>query len=130
MDNYDQINSIRNNSIEKDPYTAFVKGNSFDNLYNQYKNYKPYNINPKSEQEYLLLLVQIYRFVTHDLSLYLDVHPDNDKIAQLRDKYNNLYKQSFSEYELKYGALNMNSNVLGTVPWNWVVNKFPWEVDK
>ena len=127
---YEQVDrDEKNYSVESDPYTAFIKGNSFKNLYDSYKSYQPFNINPSNEKEYSLLLVQIYGFVAHDLALYLDVNPNDDKAIQLREKYNNIYKQAVMEYEQRYGALCLDSEILGTIPWSWDSN-FPWEGDK
>lgn len=125
-------NFNRNNEFkfENDPYTAFVKGNSFKNLYDQYKNYKPIDINPKNEREYLLLMVQIYEFVAHDLGLYLDVNPNNSNVIQLRNKYLKLYNQAITQYENKYGALSLDNSMENKTPWSWDNNNFPWEVNK
>lgn len=133
-DYYNQMSDMDRNAksytLEKDPYTAFVKGNSFKNLYDPYKNYKPFNVNPNNEREYSLLLVQTYGFIAHDLALYLDVNPGDDKAIQLREKYNNMYRQAVAEYEQKYGALSQSSEMLGAIPWQWDENNFPWEGDK
>lgn len=135
INNYNQFNEDINRNVnkyelEKDAYTAFVKGNSFKNLYNQYKNYRPFDINPQSEKEYGLLLIQIYGFVAHDLGLFLDVNPNNENAIKLREKYINLYNQALMEYEQKYGSLSLDSDMLGAIPWSWDNNNFPWEVGK
>lgn len=136
MNNYnDFYNSDINRNVNKyeletDPYAAFIKGNSFKNLYDPYKNYKPFEINPRNEKEYALLLVQAYGFIAHDIGLYLDVNPNNDKAVQLRERYNNMYKKAVMEYEQKYGALDLSSDMLGAIPWGWSKNNFPWEGDK
>lgn len=128
MDNtFDRNNEYK---IENDPYAAFIKGNSFKNLYNQYKNYKPIDINPKNEREYLLLLIQIYDFVAHDLGLYLDVNPNNSNVIQLRNKYIKLHNQVLMQYKNKYGSLSLDNNISDKTPWSWDNNNFPWEVDK
>lgn len=124
--NYNTVNS--NLGYEGDPYECFMKGNMFKNLYSTYKNYKPYEINPNNEKEYLLLLVQIYGFAAHDLNLYLDVYPNDGKAINLREKYVKLYSQALMDYENKYGALNVDSNSLDANPWPWDSKTWPWEV--
>lgn len=136
MNNYNELynkdinRNVNKYSVENDPYTAFIKGNSFKNLYNPYKNYRPYELNPRNEREYFLMLTQIYGFIAHDLGLYLDVNPNDDKAIKLREKYNNMYNQAITNYEQKYGALELDSDMLGAIPWSWDLNNFPWEGDK
>ena len=131
MNNYNQFadKNVDKYALEKDAYTAFVKGNSFKNLYDEYKNYKPFQINPQNEKEYSLLLIQIYGFAAHDLGLFLDINPTNESAVKLREKYVNLCNQAVMNYEQKYGPLSLNSEMLRTIPWLWDKN-FPWEVDK
>ena len=139
MNNYNQYYDFvdRNNNLNnsnmldfnKDPYDAFLKGNSFNNLYHEYKNYKPKEVKPRDEKEYLLLLVQIYGFVAHDLGLCLDVNPSDSQALQLRANYINLHNQAVNQYESKYGPLDLDSNMLDNSPWSWN-NDWPWEVQK
>ena len=121
MNNYDEyyndISDIRyqqkkvnNLIIEQDPYSAFIKGNLFNNLYIPYKDYKVAQINPKNEEEYLMLMIQIYDFCAHELTLYLDVNPNDQEAIRLRTEYINLAKQALNEYESQYKALNLTSS--------------------
>ena len=141
MNNYDEyyndISDIRyqqkkvnNLIIEQDPYSAFIKGNLFNNLYIPYKDYKVAQINPKNEEEYLMLMIQIYDFCTHELTLYLDVNPNDQEAIRLRTEYINLAKQALNEYESQYKALNLTSSNLATIPWAWDTKKWPWEGNK
>lgn len=138
MNNYDeyykylndikyQQKNVNNSIIEQDPYEAFIKGNLFNNLYDQYKNYQPAKLNPKDEQEYALLMVQIYDFCAHELTLYLDVNPNDQEAIRLRTEYTNLAKQALNEYESQYKALNLSSSNLAAIPWAWDTKKWPWE---
>ncbi len=141
MNNYDEyyndISDIRyqqkkvnNLIIEQDPYSAFIKGNLFNNLYIPYKDYKVAQINPKNEEEYLMLMIQIYDFCAHELTLYLDVNPNDQEAIRLRTEYINLAKQALNEYESQYKALNLTSSNLATIPWAWDTKKWPWEGNK
>lgn len=116
-----------NLGYDLDPYVGFTRGNMFSGLYDSYMNYKPYEINPQNEKQYLLLIVQMYGFAAHDLGLYLDVFPNDSNAIKLRDKYVNLYKQSVNDYENKYGPLTLSSELLNSSPWNWDSKKWPWE---
>lgn len=135
MNNYNEYllrNMNKNENkyiIEQEPYTAFIKGNSFKNLYKGYKNYKPMDINPTNEKQYSLLLVQMYDFISHDLGLYLDVNPNDEKVLNLRNKYMMMQRKALMDYENKYGSLNLNSTNLNNTPWGWDKTNFPWEVE-
>ena len=57
-------NNNQNNTLNKkidntNPSVGFERGNLFDNLYEPYKNYKPVDLNPKTEKEYLMYQVQM-----------------------------------------------------------------------
>ena len=40
-----------NSTSIAEPYKGFIMGNMFENLYEQYKNYKPMNLNSSNERE-------------------------------------------------------------------------------
>ena len=124
FDNYNQ-----NNYNQIDPYKGFIRGNIFNNLYRPYKNYKPVEISPKNDKDYMMLMLQIYDFNLIDLNLYLDIYPNDTNMINLRNKYLNDYKELKKSYETKYGAITTDSTVLDKTPWGWI-SPFPWEVDK
>ena len=82
---YDQKN-ININDIF-DPYTGFIRGNMFPDLYNQYKINKPYEIEPMNEQAQILTTIDALCFSAHDLNLYLDTHPNDRDMIQLFNQY-------------------------------------------
>ena len=138
VDYYNYMNNINQNrnsnqmklGYDTEAYLGFIRGNMFSNLYEPYQNYQIQELNPNNEQEYLLLLVQMYGFAAHDLGLYLDVNPNDGKAIDLRNNYINLYNQSLANYESKYGPLTLNSQGLDTKPWAWNTKKWPWEGNK
>ena len=126
-------NNNQNNTLNKkidntNPSVGFERGNLFDNLYEPYKNYKPVDLNPKTEKEYLMYQVQMYSFALNDLNLYLDINPNDTEMINLRSRFLKEYQDVFNQYETKYGALGVNSNVLNKTPWVWD-SAFPWEVN-
>lgn len=135
VDYYNYMNNINQNrnsnqrklGYDTEAYLGFIRGNMFSNLYDPYQNYQIQELNPNNEQEYLLLLVQMYGFAAHDLGLYLDVNSNDGKAIDLRNNYINLYNQSLANYESKYGPLTLNSQGLDTKPWAWNTKKWPWE---
>lgn len=124
--NYNTMGLNQNND---NPSVGFERGNLFDNLYEPYKNYKPVDLNPKDQKEYLMYQVMMYAFALNDLNLYLDINPNDNNMINLRNKYLKEYQHVFNQYENKFGALGVNSNFLDKAPWGWV-SSFPWEVDK
>lgn len=113
-----------------DPSTAFMRGNLFNNLYTPYKNYRPVELNPMNEKEYALLLVQMYAFAAHELTLYLDTNPTDSNAIKLRSNYMNMHKQAVAQYESKYGPLGVDSKMLEATPWALTTKTWPWEGSK
>lgn len=128
--NFNTISNNDDKDYTTDPYSAFIRGNLFNNLYTPYKNYKTAELNPTNEKDYYLLMIQIYGFAAHELNLYLDVNPNDQNAIKLRSEYINLYNQAVMQYENKYGALNTKSKALDATPWAWNTQKWPWEGNK
>ena len=131
MMNSNMNNSINNNMNSNNnlfgPYEGYTKGNLFKNLYEQYKNYKPANLTPSSEEEEALLNLNQMHFAMHEANLLLDVNPNDANLMRdyvgFRDSYNKL----LNEYEKKYGVLTVNSNDLNRTPFGWTEEKWPWD---
>ena len=125
MNNYNYYETFNNPLYGA--YEGYLKGNMFQNLYEQYKNYKPATITPNSEKEQDLFNLNQIGFALHDLNLFLDVNPNNQEILNLFTKYKELYNDLFTQYERKYGAICVN-NVNSQIPFEWEKENFPWEV--
>ena len=128
--NQNQMNNQTNNKGLAEPYPGFTRGNMFDNLYYEYKNYRPQELNPRNDKEYAKLLIQMYGFAAHDLGLYLDVNPNDNNAIRQRAEYINMYNDVLAQYENKYGPITQNSVMLETSPWAWDTKKWPWEGTK
>jgi len=110
-----------------EPYKGFIRGNMFENLYEQYKNYKPMNINSTNERENLLNQLQQYAFALIDLDLYLDVNPNDSSAIKLYNNYLGIKKQIMDKYENMYGPLTLDSDDLNKNSWVWIRSPWPWE---
>ena len=137
LDNYNNMNDIYNNlglnnmvnNFKKDnlldPYTGFIRGNMFDNLYDPYKNYQPDRISTKGEKDELLMQIQELAFAMNDIALYLDIKEDNNMVNTF-----NMYSKKKHElckiYEEKYGPLERDYYKYNN--WKWDNNPWPWEV--
>jgi hypothetical protein len=110
-----------------DPYNGFIRGNMFPDIYNSYKNNKPYDITPKNDKESLLLYVDTLGFAAHDINLYLDIYPNDKDMIELFTQYKNEADQLAEEYQSKFGPLVVNNETTNKIPWSWDNNPWPWE---
>ena len=121
------MNNMSTNNNLFGPYEGYTKGNMFKNLYQQYKNYKPANLNPKSEEGEALLNLNQMHFAMHEANLLLDANPNDANIMREYVRFRDSYNKLLNEYEKKYGALNVNSDDLNRTPFGWTEEKWPWD---
>ena len=120
-------NTFNPNDKLENPKDGFEKGNMFSNLYNQYKSYQPMNLKPRNEQDKLLLNLQAISFATHELNLYLDLHPEDQSMIALLNDYKNQKELLTKEYEEKYGPLTVCTKNQYERVFDWINNPWPWE---
>ena len=122
-----QSNNNYNNQI-LEPYEGLIRGNLFANLYDPYKNYKIQKLNPKTESSALKNQWQQYNFALTDLSLYLDLHPNDQNALALYNQYNQIQKQIEEKYNSMYPPLSQDSiYITKNNNWNWLTAAWPWE---
>ena len=129
MRNFNSNNNMTG-SLLFTPEVAYNNGNLFSNLYSQYKNYRPAQLSANTEKEKLLLDIGRLSFAAHDLNLYLDLNPNDESMLALFNDYRKQADSMISEYESKFGPLNISSNSLETGPFKWINSPWPWEVMK
>lgn len=115
------------NSSLVSPTEGYNRGNIFQNLYSQYKNYRPANLEGRTEQDKLFLELSRNGFAAHELNLYLDLNPNDTSMIKLFNDYKEKCEQLTKEYESKYGPLSLNSPTLNQNTFMWVKNPWPWE---
>ncbi len=106
---------------------GYIRGNMFADEYIPYKNFKLKNLDPISREEELLIKISEAEFALNDLSLYLDLHPDNDFIYNKFKMYVKQYKTYLDEYERSYGPLNLCSSY--SSKYEYYKNPWPWDND-
>ena len=74
----------------------------------------------------MLLNVQINEFVAHELNLYLDNHPHDQRMIELYHEYINRAKKAVKEYENIFGPLEVQ-NTNCNVPFQWIEGPWPWQ---
>ena len=115
-----------NNLSLYNPEEAIIRGNLFKDLYKEYKNYKPRKPQLRTDQERKLFEIQSLCFASHELNLYLDLHPEDQSMLRLMNDYIIKKDQLVKEYENKYGPLTLNNTSNQTI-FTWVNNTWPWE---
>lgn len=108
------------------PSEAFMLGNLFQDLYQSYKGFSNYCFQPSNPRQQMLLNVQINEFVAHEINLYLDTHPHDQKMIQLYHEYAKRAKQAKKNFERQFGPLNV-SDVNTTKPFQWIEEPWPWQ---
>lgn len=110
------------------PKEGYEKGNLFNDLYSQYKNYRPASLKPINEQEKKLYELSAIAFAAHELNLYLDLHPSDQSMLALFNDYRRKSNDLIKEYEEKFGPLSVSSNSMeGKNTFTWEKEAWPWE---
>lgn len=129
LDNNNLNKMINNNQKLAGPYEGFIKGNLFNNLYNQYKSYRPTRLSPNNEQAELLLNVDQTTFAAHELKLYLDIYPNDTNMINLYNEYQKIASEQIKAYERKYGPLLADSPSANN-SFSWEAYSWPWETEE
>lgn len=106
------------------PYESFLRGNSFKDEYNPYKNYTFKKLKPNNNKEKILYEIMSLCFIINDLNLYLDLHSDDKDAFNLFKQYIEEENRLKEKYIKEYGPLTLN-DVVGP-KYNWL-NDMPWE---
>lgn len=122
-------NNMGQNQNLAQPYEGFIRGNLFNNLYDQYKNYRPARLAPNNEQAELLLNVSQLSFAAHDIRLYLDVHPNDTGMINLFNQYQQQANEAIRIYEQKYGPI-LQSSLSEANAFSWEAYAWPWEMEE
>ncbi len=99
-------------------------GNMFKDEYIGYKNYKVAKLVSTNNKGELLLKIYQLDFALNDLSLYLDLHPDNRRIYELFREYSTKEKMLVQEYEEMYGPMELDDSNYDN--YLWYMGPWPW----
>lgn len=105
---------------------AFMLGNLFKNLYQSYKGFSNYCVQANNPRLKLLIKLQTYEFVAHELNLYLDNHPNNIQMLTLFYDYCKKVNELTKEYENNYGSLNVDYEN-NSYHFLWIEEPWPWQ---
>lgn len=79
------------------------------------------------ERNEMLARLQEIQFMTVDLNLYLNTHPDDVRALNQYNYYAAQQMMLKNKYEQLYGPLSNFGTAFGKVPWNWIYEPWPWE---
>ena len=100
------------------PELTLLHGNAYKNEYVPYKNYQPTIPFNKTQKDKMMMEVQMYYLISHDLTLHLDIHPKDKEVYLQYKKYAEEYVKKFREYEEKYGPLiSLDAGYDGMFTW-------------
>ena len=106
---------------------GYLRGNMFLKEYVPYKNYQVRKIEAKTNEEALLLKLSQMEFALNDLSLYLDLHPNDMAVFNKFREYTNEYKRYLNEFEKTYRPVCLSS--INKDSYEYYKNPWPWDND-
>ena len=127
--NMNQNMNMTTNQNLASPYEGFIRGNLYNNLYQQYKNYRPQRLVPNNEQAELLLNVNQTTFAAHEIRLYLDNYPNDTNMINLFNQYQKQASDAIKAYEKKYGPI-LQDSPSETNKFSWQAYSWPWEMEE
>ena len=109
-----------------DAQDGLVYGNMFKNEYVGYKDYKVQPLVANDEKSRLLLKIYELDFAINDLSLYLDIYPENMQVYKLFRAYTEEERKMIDLYEKQYGPLELNDSDYDSYMWY----KGKWQIGR
>lgn len=126
MNQNNMISNMQTNQNLTSAYEGYIRSNLFNDLYQQYENYRPAKLVPNNEQAELLLNVGQTTFAAHEIKLYLDIHPDDTDMINLYNQYQKQASDAIKAYERKFGPILADSPS-ATNTFSWEAYAWPWE---
>ena len=80
-----------------------------------------------TEQQTLLHHIGVVDFVTIEMTLYLDTHPDDREAKEYFHHYMRMKNQMMKDYAMKYGPLTLSTADSCSKEWKWAAQPMPWE---
>ena len=114
-----------NDILLENANNGFLKGNMFTNEYIGYKSFKYNNLDAIDEKNKLLLKIYECEFAIIDLSLYLDLHPNNTNLYSIYRNYVKKFNDLKEDFESKYTPLDKCFEKYEE--YKWIDNPWPWD---
>jgi spore coat protein JB len=78
------------------------------------------------EQTNLIQRIYELGFAIDDITLYLDIHPNDMRALNYYHEIHENYKRFWKEYNENYAPLT-DRTVTNKTSWNWNKERMPWE---
>ena len=104
---------------------GFLRGNMWKDEYSPYQGMTYIPLKPTCEREALLFQIMEYDFAINDLNLYLDLHPENEKIYEIFKNYTKKCIELKDKYAKMYGPLTLDQT--NSESYEWMKNPWPWD---
>ena len=76
----------------------------------------------------LLQKINEVSFAVNDITLYLDIHPCDEKALAYHEEMSEMREKALKEYARLYGPLTIDTaNDTCSRRWEWVMQPWPWE---
>lgn len=124
--NYRDKLSDKNTMALYSPNEAIMVGTIFKTLDIPYKDYRMTPFLNENEKEKLMFEIQKFGLFNHDLSLYLDVYPNDENALKVREEYLDKYETLLAEYNMKYSPISLSADKSNSLPFPWSTSVFPW----
>lgn len=82
-----------------------------------------------NDRAQLLDEIRVVEFMTVELNLYLDTHPDDQRALREYNSYTQQLMALKDEFQRRYGPLSNFGTALSQYPWAWLNEPWPWELD-
>ncbi len=105
---------------------GFIRGNMFEKEYEKYKDYKYKMPKTCSEKTAHLYKIMELSFAINDLNLWLDIHPNDEKIFLCLKECLSKLASTEKEYVEKYGPIEIEQNCGEKNKW---LGSWPWEAE-
>lgn len=116
------LNNDNDNTMLFDCDEGFMYGNMFKNEFDPYRNYAVAQLESNNDLGRLLLKIYAYDFAINDLSLYLDLHPEDTKVYMVFKDYTEKLRKCVDMYEKKYGPMELDESDYSSYMWD----EGPW----
>ena len=104
---------------------GFLRGNMWAYEYEPYKGMHYLPLKPTCEREALLFQIMELDFAVNDLNLYLDLHPEDERIYEKFKEYTKECIELKDRYAREFGPLTLDQTP--SASYEWMKNPWPWD---
>jgi spore coat protein JB len=76
----------------------------------------------------MLKEIMTYDFSVLETVLYLNTHPEDERVLELHNRYADRLDHLTEEYQERYTLLNQYYPE-ADYPWQWIDEPWPWEIE-